>query len=102
MQAHERPRLPTRPPPQPFIHRRKAEAQRDGFRCLFSAPFLTPVFGWGGAAQNLHLAPAACRTRCRRRRRDRRRRREPVTRHPKEEEGTCHWEMSLVFRAEGS
>ena len=21
---------------------------------------------------------------------------------PKEEEGTCHWEMSLVFRAEGS
>ena len=85
MQAHEGPRLPTRPPPQPFIHRRKAEAQRDGFRCLFSAPFLTPVFGWGGAAQNLHLAPRCLQ--------------DPM---PKEEEGTCHWEMSLVFRAEGS
>ena len=85
MQAHERPRLPTRPPPQPFIHRRKAEAQRDGFRCLFSAAFLTPVFGWGGAAHNLHLAPPLPAGPD-----ARRRRREPVT-------GRCPW--SSVLRA---
>lgn len=61
MQAHEGPRLP-HPPPPPFTHRWQAEAQKDGFRPLFSAPqplapFLTPRLWMGRSCTELAPIP---------------------------------------------